>query len=394
MASFSASLSGTRTANCSFSGLEHPARNYSFRVEIYGPNDYSRTYNFTTSSSGSSATGSVNVSSASGRYYCYGYATFNNTEYYIGVDNFLIQEPEPPLERPSYVSFSNVTHNSYSINWGTVSGATYYIIEINGNTQGSYGPPHNMSGASSGTLYEVCVKGVNFNTDREGPFRCSSVRTKSVYNATISNMNITAIKSGNNYNIRVTWSSSNAAEHWAYRGSPNNDNYTSVGYALSGSAREFTFTSDANGNPFIAGNRYYIMIRAVNVEGTPSYTGDGQINILITMNQWNWSYAIESGGSFHSYSSDNKTAYLMPASEWNAFTTHIKDVRRYRTPNSIPTFPQVNSSFSETQIRAAINKAITEINVMVSPNIASVYSGDPVAASIFNIMRDKLNAVT
>ena len=182
-------------------------------------------------------------------------------------------------------------------------------------------------------------------------------------------------------------------KHWLYRSSPNTQNYVSVGYDVSGSAREFTFTTDADGNLFQSGKTYYFRVRAVDAAGNISTQDSGTKSIYISAarpQNWEWEYTITQGGNFYSVS--NKTAYLMRASHWNAFTSRINEFRIYKGKTAY-SFTTATSGMSGSAVTTCVNQAINAINELIDVQykIANVSAGQKITANTFLAMRNRLN---
>lgn len=141
------------------------------------------------------------------------------------------------------------------------------------------------------------------------------------------------------------------------------------------------------------GTSYEVCVRAYNEWGTSS-ARCGTFRTPSLPGKWNWSYDIYSGGEFYDYSSDGRTVYLMPASEWNNFTSRINEVREYKGLSNY-SFTTATRNTSESGIRTCINQAINAINDMLSSSsrMSTISSGSEVRASIFIDMRDKLNSI-
>ena len=141
------------------------------------------------------------------------------------------------------------------------------------------------------------------------------------------------------------------------------------------------------------GTSYEVCVRACNEWGMSSSRCD-TFRTPSLPGKWNWSYDIYSGGEFYDYSSDGRTVYLMPASEWNDFTSKINEVREYKGLSSY-SFTTATRNTSESGIRTCINQAINAINDMLSSGsrMSTISSGSEVRASIFIDMRDKLNSI-
>lgn len=108
-------------------------------------------------------------------------------------------------------------------------------------------------------------------------------------------------------------------------------------------------------------------------------------------NDWNWWKTLSSGSEF--YGQSGKTIYLMQASHWNDFTSHINTVRARKGLSNY----SFTSASSGTDVTAAIiNQAIIAINEMLTSGyLPTVSSGvTNVSAKIFNDMKDKLNSIS
>lgn len=104
---------------------------------------------------------------------------------------------------------------------------------------------------------------------------------------------------------------------------------------------------------------------------------------------WNWSFNIVSGGNIHSYDNVNQYAYILPATEWNNFTTRINEFRRYKLLSNYSfTYVTRNMDFKATYVNECIN-AINEMN----GNINNISKGQDIPAYIFNNMKNNLNSI-
>ena len=149
MASFSGYLASDSTIRWEFSGLEHPASEYSFRVSTSDGNGTSwsdgTTYDFTYNHScGITVTGD-------------GYATWGGTEYLINSYSVATQACPvfPPTGTPSVSATYNPSGGVHYINvyWNTVANATYYNIYANNNS----GSGDVLKATSTGTSQQITV---------------------------------------------------------------------------------------------------------------------------------------------------------------------------------------------------------------------------------------------
>ena len=313
-------------------------------------------------------------------------------------------ESGSPPPRPSWIALDSeyTDHEYLVVDWERVDEADGYEVYLNGSYYETIYNNYSVIGPlEPNTSYTVCVRA--FNDFGTSSFICGTFSTEPEPDTEppeISNVQAFVQKSGSVYTVRVTWSASDnvgVVKHWAYRTSPNDDNYTSIGVELDGDARSYTFTNDADGNPFVAGNTYSFMIRAVDEAGNISPMVDGQVSVYIDDTRppdWEWSYNITPGGELYSYSSDNKTAYLMPASEWNEFTDLINQFRNYKGLSSY-NFTQASTSLNHQGIKTCINEAISAINEMLSSGQMDLLTDSDYInnASIFINLRDKLNSI-
>lgn len=286
------------------------------------------------------------------------------------------------------------------------TGVTYCIISCAGNgmTISAGGTTYEwttdsvtFSGLNPGTSYTASVtfyNGSGYVASTSGTF--TTLAPSDTTPPTVSNVNLTAIPVTNGYNVKMTWAAYDDAgivKHWLYRSSPNTQNYVSVGYDVSGSAREFTFTTDADGNLFQSGKTYYFRVRAVDAAGNISTQDSGTKSIYISATRpqnWEWEYTITQGGNFYSVS--NKTAYLMRASHWNAFTSRINEFRIYKGKTAY-SFTTATSGMSGSAVTTCVNQAINAINELIDVQyrIANVSAGQKITANTFLAMRDRLN---
>lgn len=314
-------------------------------------------------------------------------------------------ESGSPPPRPSWIALDSeyTDHEYLVVDWERVDEADNYEVYVDGSYYETIYNNYSVIGPlEPNTSYNVCVRAVN--DYGKSSFICGTFSTEPEPDTEppeISNVQAFVQKSGSVYTVRVTWSASDnvgVVKHWAYRTSPNDDNYTSIGVELDGDARSYTFTTDADGNPFVAGNTYSFMIRAVDEAGNISPRVDGQVSVYIDDTRppdWEWSYNITPGGELYGYSSDNKTAYLMPASEWNEFTDLINQFRNYKGLSSY-NFTQASTSLNHQGIKTCINEAISAINDMlpISQRMSLLTDSDYINnASIFINLRDKLNSI-
>lgn len=330
------------------------------------------------------------------------YAVFYNSGYNeIGRTQTISIWTDPlkdPPSTPGFLRSYAKTENSISVEWGTSANADGYDIYLDGRFWGStYRDYMTVTGLRADTSYQICVSA--YNAYGESNTRCLTTYTLAppdTTNPEIWNVVATASKvSGNIFNVRVTWSASDndgIDYQWAYRSPPNSASYTSIGSNLSRSTRSYTFTTDANGNNFLGGNRYYFRIRVIDYSGNMSLTADGTVSLLIPLGRpanWEWEYTITSGSQF--YSQSGKTAYLMRAAHWNQFTARINEFRDYKGLSSY-TFTTATTSTTPTGVRNCINQAINAINPMLSTaqRMDTIVAGDKVTAKIFTDLVAKI----
>lgn len=303
---------------------------------------------------------------------------------------------------PSNLTVYETTTTSVSVSWDRVDNASAYEVYVNGEYIGlAHNAFYNIDGLYPGGSFYVCVR--SLNEYGSSGFTCTYAYTDEEPDTeppSIWNVSATPVKSGSNYNVKVSWSASDdvgISHHWAYRSPPNIRDYVSIGYELSGSARSYTFTTDGEGNPFKAGNTYYFEIRVVDTSGNLSSQSAGRISVTIQHsrpNDWSWSYSIYSGGEFYDYSSDGITLYLMPAYEWNNFTKRINEFRIYKGLSTYD-FTYASSSTSSYDVTNCINEAISAINDMLpTGKMSTISSNSIIYARTFTNLRDKLNSIT
>lgn len=336
------------------------------------------------------------------------YAVFYNSDYdVIGRTQTISIWTAPlkdPPSTPGFLRSYAKTENSISVKWGISDNAHGYDIYLDGQFWDSTDKDSmTVTGLRADTSYKICVSA--YNDYGESNTRCIITSTPAPPDTTdpeIWNVVATASKvSGNTFNVTVTWSASDndgIDYQWAYRSPPNSASYTSIGSTLSRSTRSYTFTTDANGNSFLGGNRYYFRIRVIDYAGNMSPTADGTVSLLIPLGRpanWEWEYTITSGGKFYSQSADGKTAYLMRAAHWNAFTTRINEFRDYKGLSSY-TFTTATTSTTSTGVRNCINQAINAINPMLSTSqrMNTIGVGDKVTAKIFTDLVAKIKLIT
>ena len=88
----------------------------------------------------------------------------------------------------------------------------------------------------------------------------------------------------NSYSIDLSWSASDnvgISHFWVYHSTPNNSTMYSIGREISGSARSLNIGTDANGNRFTEGRRYYFQVRAIDTSGNLSLVSTGETSIVI-----------------------------------------------------------------------------------------------------------------
>ena len=151
------------------------------------------------------------------------------------------------------------------------------------------------------------------------------------------------------------------------------------------------------------GNKYF-QVRSRRIDGGleaySSWVNASPYPINVTdtpprPSNWAWSYTISSGSNVHSVV--NKDIYIMPATEWNNFTTRINGFRQYKGL-SVYNFTPVSSGTNFTT--TIINQALTAIRDMSAhfTNGNSVpanrVTGDNIlVASYYTNMRDALNSI-
>lgn len=341
--------------------------------------------------------------------------SYNFTVYFYSASNTLVEYKTYSFSTSSYTEDIN-------INTGTITATTmeirayyrgnnpvdYCIILCNGDGRGTSKSTPVYEWTTDYMLYTGLNPETSYSATATFYYNGNPVKSITKIFTTlgipdterpvVSNLNFVSIPVTNGYHVKMTWSASDnvgIVKHWLYRSPPNTESYTSVGYDVSGTAREFTFTSDANGNLFQAGNRYYFRVIAVDAANNQSLLASGTTSYVVTGNRpnnWAWEYTIVSGGSV--YSVVGKKVNIMRAAHWNDFTTRINQFRAYKglSPYS---FTQVTSSTSGSAVVSAINQAINAINDMlpVGSKMSTITISNKVAASIFINLRDKLNSI-
>lgn len=400
MTSVSASASGCYSARIYISGLQYPANKYDdFAVAIYKNNVHIRSDSWTSSSSSTSTSTYIDGLEPGTRYWVDAYGRWKGVQYHCGGAEFVTDFLSVP-DKPTGLYISSRSDTSIEIGWNSSSNAYEYDIYVDGKYEGyTSNTYYTITNLSPNTFYTIGVCAIGDGGESNKTYiTASTLSPADDEPPSIWSVQAEAIKKSNGtYNVRVTWSAydnEGIVEHWAYRSKPNYVNYESVGYSLSGSARSYTFTSDANGNPFKAGNRYHFIIRAVDAAGNISPQNDGKVYIDIRddrPNDWSWSYSIYSGGSVYrtTVSGGQIIAYIMPASEWNRFTRRINEFRRYKGLYEW-NFTTVSSEDNFTASR--VNEAVNAIN-NIGFSISKMSYQGLVPARVFNEMRDCLNSI-
>lgn len=144
--------------------------------------------------------------------------------------------------------------------------------------------------------------------------------------------------------------------------------------------------------------RYWVRAYGVSSDGhTSAWSEYGSVvtgpdpSAPIKPTSWSWTTSIVTGGAVYQTSKINANyyiAYIITATEWNAFTAKINEWLKYKGLTTY-TFTTVQRDTSFTS--AIINEAISNINRMLTSN--QLYYSEVVTAQLFIDMRDRLNLI-
>ena len=141
----------------------------------------------------------------------------------------------------------------------------------------------------------------------------------------------------------------------------NLDPYTTYTACVSGCERQYNCTSEVCSAPFTTDN---------------------------TVEAWQWSITIEPGEPVYNTTRAGTavTAYIIPATEWNQFTSRINELRALYGRTSY-SFTTATSGMNFTP--AIVNEAVMALNGIYDE--LPVASGEDVQAQHLKMIRDKFN---
>lgn len=205
----------------------------------------------------------------------------------------------------------------------------------------------------------------------------------------ISGMSIT----GENA-INISWTVANAGSMRTtnsfriYMSGANNTTQYDQGYLQSG-ARSWSKGTDGSGSALVVGATYTVWIAVYSSGGTPSALVSRSVKFSKTR-PLNFNYT---GGDKVA-----NTQYNLTQNDWNALLNKINEFRGYRGLSQITTFNRnvVAGALPYIEPKAtSYQQAKNAIETMSPSTIApSVSSGDIIAASILNTLKNSLNSIT
>jgi len=131
-------------------------------------------------------------------------------------------------------------------------------------------------------------------------------------------------------------------------------------------------------------------IYAVDSSGNTDYLYFSKSTTPVRPSNWSWTTTIVQGGDLYSVS--GKNLYVMPATEWNAFTTRINDFRHYCDLSDY-SFTSISSDSDFTaDVFNEVCEAIDDCNpITFVPT--DVNAGEDISASLLNGIKDSLNSI-
>lgn len=278
--------------------------------------------------------------------------------------------------------------NGFNTSWSSVTNATSYSIEsyhadTNVLIYSEYGitsTTHQITGLNSYVTYNLKLWAVN-QYGYSTAVWLNGQRTKDGIPPTIHFND-----SSGEGKVYVSWSAVDEqsglrpqSTYSVYIGTANGAESTMkhVEYTTN---TYYTFISDANGNEFVHGAKYWVRVYAYDIEANVGMT-TAQITYYRTRpNNWNWWTDKVQGQPIG-----------LQADEWNSFCTRVNQFRQYKKLDNY-TFTEVTKGSTITA--SAMNQAVNAINAMVTTKLSTVAVGQLITASFYNQLRDKLNSIT
>ena len=291
-------------------------------------------------------------------------------------------------QAPSFSLTSNsTTAGVVYVYFNTVSGATSYSANIYDGKTNAYvntvtgtTSPLTFTGLKEYYPYGVYLKAIN-STHGNSAESSSSITTNDV---TPPVLNITsAISEGV---MQLVWSASDAhsglrsASRYAVSITANGG--TSYVHKAYTNNLYYSFTSDANGNEFVDGGKYYMRVIAYDEQNNTTTKTSGQVTYKRARPlDWNWQNSKVKGQPWN-----------MTAMEWNSLATRVNQFRQYK---KLDNYAFTTVKVGDKMTATIYNQMRTAINAMSPPTaLPSAVSKDTtILASHFTGLTASLNSI-
>jgi hypothetical protein len=309
-----------------------------------------------------------------------------------------ITTPDYP-DTPDSPTLVKRVDGGFQLTWDSVTNADWYILrrgtdEIIYTNTIVYTVPHTTTGLLYGQTYYVGAQALSTYLPNSS-FSSNNVVTTAPKTPTLSfvsatNTSITVsigVSTGNWSFVKAWYRLKNSADAWQ---SITITNPTTTG----------TITGLTTGSEYeIKASSFYTVsgtdIESVDASGNTSFSSLIYAKAVSRPTNWAWTTTITAGTDVPSVS--GKTIYIMPATEWNAFTDRINDFREYINLADY-TFTSVSTDTEFT--KTIINQALTAIRDMSAYFTggktvpADRVTGDNILlASVYQNMRDAMNSI-
>jgi hypothetical protein len=335
----------------------------------------------------------------SGTTYYYRVEVFGQTQTVFGsIFSATTSSGSPPT--PTGLTAGNPPRVDAGLNviWNASSGATLYRIRIKLGSGGTYSEytttstNYSFTGLNYGDSYYISVRAEN--NIGVSSYTADSILTTAPRTPTVSFVSSTETSISVSTNVsQGNWS---FVRVW-YR--LIGGSWNSIVLTNPTTSGDITGLSNATQYEIKASSFY--TVNGVDLESRDSSGGIGySASLFITTgggrpNNWAWSYNISSGQNV--YQINGKDIIIMPATEWNNFTTRINQFRVYK---GLSNYAFTTVSSGTTFTRTIINEALTAIR-----NMSTHFTGgnavpsnrivgqEILVASYYQQMRDALNSI-
>ena len=294
------------------------------------------------------------------------------------------------------ITVGTVTHNSVQLSWSAASGADYYVVDYKPSVSDTWinavfshtSTTYTVTGLSGYTTYDFKVYARNSGGNGT-PSYIYGIRTKDIVPPTITNLTFDG-----DGRVYVSWNASDAGAGLRTTNTfalaispPNVESYTHITYITDtdGSAY-YSFTTDANGNEFVNGARYYIRVTAYDNENNQASAYVNGVYTRTRPPNWEWWTSKVAGQNID-----------IKAAEWNSFCKKIDQFRQYK---NLQNYNFTTVSAGQTITASIVNEARNAIydlrqwiNTSQYPIPAPVSSGQTITAKFFNDLRNCLNSI-